>query len=406
MNNTDVMNTYNVREKYRELLNNIDFDKLELGLKQPNIFQILGIARAEIRHSNFLGWLLDPNESHGLGKLFLIKFLRGVSTSQVVTDLDEFDIEKLNFDTVEVRREWKNIDLLLIIEDSDDDKDLVVCIENKVDSKDHSGQLKTYRDVIDKNFNDKRKAFVYLTPSGEEPLVKAESEHYALYSYVEIVEQIESILTIHTESISQSVTRYIIDYIRTIRRELMQTDELNLLADKIYRNHRELIDFVFEHKTDLASTIYPVFEKKIIDSGWVMGSKNKGFARFLTPKLAGIIPKQGKGWTNKENFLFEINFNWAKNNAVFKAVISPSTEELQKIFIKAFEPIKGYKKAKGKQWLINFDYSWRWNIEDMVDVEHNDILNGLDEPWKEISKIVQAIENALLPHQEELEQFL
>jgi hypothetical protein len=38
----------NVREKYRELLNDISFEKLELQLKTPNIFQILGVARTEI----------------------------------------------------------------------------------------------------------------------------------------------------------------------------------------------------------------------------------------------------------------------------------------------------------------------------------------------------------------------
>ena len=32
----------------------------------------LRIARTEIRHSNFLGWLLDPAESHGQGSLFLV----------------------------------------------------------------------------------------------------------------------------------------------------------------------------------------------------------------------------------------------------------------------------------------------------------------------------------------------
>ena len=107
------MTEIKIREKYRDLINDIDFDKLELQLKTPNIFQILGVARTEIRHSNFLGWLLDPNGNHGLGKLFLTKFLRGIATSEVATELDEFEIEELNFKNVELRREWKNIDLLL-----------------------------------------------------------------------------------------------------------------------------------------------------------------------------------------------------------------------------------------------------------------------------------------------------
>ena len=45
-----------------------------------------------------------------------------VSNSQ----LKELDIEKINLDNVEIRREWKFIDLLIILDD------LVVCIENKI----------------------------------------------------------------------------------------------------------------------------------------------------------------------------------------------------------------------------------------------------------------------------------
>jgi hypothetical protein len=36
-----------------------------------NLFDVLKISRTEIRHSNVLGWLLDPNENHGFGDAFL-----------------------------------------------------------------------------------------------------------------------------------------------------------------------------------------------------------------------------------------------------------------------------------------------------------------------------------------------
>ena len=59
-----------LKEKYDSLLKDEDFDKLDLGLKNPNIFQILRISKTEIRHSNFLAWLLDPSQSHKLGIFF------------------------------------------------------------------------------------------------------------------------------------------------------------------------------------------------------------------------------------------------------------------------------------------------------------------------------------------------
>lgn len=322
------MEVSEIREKYRDLLNDIDFDKLELGLKTPNIFQILGVARTEIRHSNFLGWLLDPNGNHGLGKLFLTKFLRGISTSEIATELDEFEIEELNFNNVELRREWKNIDLLLIFDS------MVICVENKIDSRDHSNQLSKYREVVNSNFKSRKKVFVYLTPTGELPTAQTEREFYAIYSYQDVIEQSERILKIHGNSLNAGVNQYISDYLTTIKRELMKNDDLNELADKIYKNHRELIDFVFEHKSDIASELYPIFVERIENSGWVMGSKHKGYARFTTPALQEIIPKKGKGWPEKENFLFEIDYYWVKKKAVFKTVVTPSEPEIHEILKK------------------------------------------------------------------------
>jgi hypothetical protein len=41
-----------------------------------NLLEVFGISRKEETHSRFLGWLLDPQRSHGLGTVFLDSFLR------------------------------------------------------------------------------------------------------------------------------------------------------------------------------------------------------------------------------------------------------------------------------------------------------------------------------------------
>ena len=387
-----------IREKYRTLLNDLDFDKIELELRTPNIFQILNISRTEIRHSNFLSWLLDPNGTHGLGKLFLTKFLRELATSEIATDLDEFEIEELNFNNVELRREWRNIDLLIIFDT------LVVCIENKVDSQDHSNQLSKYRAIVDETFKKHKKVFVYLTPTGEQPTVIKERQFYAPYSYENIIDQADRVLQIHGNSLNSGVYQYISDYLTTLKRELMKNDTLNELAVKIYKNHRELFDFVFENKSDIATELYPIFVNKIQKSGWVVGSKNKGYARFLTKTLDPIIPRKGQGWPMKECFLFEIDFLWYKKRPVFKTVISPSDTEIQDIFCKAMENISGHKKPSGKKWLVHFQHSWKFETEDMTEVDEGDIMKILDAEWTTISDIVNKVETELLKHKEELDK--
>ena len=117
---------------YDTLIKDDDFGKLELGLNEPNIFQILRVSKKEIRHSNFLSWLLDPNSNHGLGNIVLRSFLK------------ELDIEKINLDNVEIRREWKFIDLLIILDD------LVVCIENKIFSDELTLIVEDVVEVVNK----------------------------------------------------------------------------------------------------------------------------------------------------------------------------------------------------------------------------------------------------------------
>jgi hypothetical protein len=392
------MTEIEIREKYRTLLNDLDFDKIELELRTPNIFQILNISRTEIRHSNFLSWLLDPNGTHGLGKLFLTKFLRELATSEIATDLDEFEIEELNFNNVELRREWRNIDLLLIFDT------LVICIENKVDSQDHSNQLSKYRAIVDETFKKHKKVFVYLTPTGEQPTAIKERQYFAPYSYENIIDQADRVLQIHGNSLNSGVYQYISDYLTTLKRELMKNDTLNELAVKIYKNHRELFDFVFENKSDIATELYPIFVSKIQKSGWIVGSKNKGYARFLTKTIDPLIPRKGQGWPLKESFLFEIDFLWYKKQAVFKTVISPSDIQIQDIFCNAMENIPGFKKPSGKKWLVHFQHSWKFETVDMTEVDEANILKILDVEWATITDIVNKVEVELIKHKDELKK--
>ena len=66
--------------KEEDLLENFIFDsnlkelEKKYELNNFNIFDCLKLTRAEIRHSNFLAWLLDPNEAHGFEDYFLTAF--------------------------------------------------------------------------------------------------------------------------------------------------------------------------------------------------------------------------------------------------------------------------------------------------------------------------------------------
>jgi len=65
------MNETEVQALERFVAENDDLLALEEQIGKFNIFDALGIARVEIRHSNYLAWLLTPGESHGQGDQYL-----------------------------------------------------------------------------------------------------------------------------------------------------------------------------------------------------------------------------------------------------------------------------------------------------------------------------------------------
>lgn len=55
-----------------EFLKNVDIlNEIEANIDNFNVFEILGTINTEIRHSNMLAWLFNPNEVHGLNDLFI-----------------------------------------------------------------------------------------------------------------------------------------------------------------------------------------------------------------------------------------------------------------------------------------------------------------------------------------------
>ena len=302
-----------LKSQYDKLLKDEDFDKLDLGLKNPNIFQILRITKNEIRHSNFLSWLLDPNQSHKLGEIFLKRFLREVFSSDKFGDIDQVDVEGMDLSKVEIQREWKNIDILIKLEN------VVVCVENKVLSKEHSNQLKRYKEIIENQFPNHHQTFVFLTPEGSSS--EDESESYEPISYEFIIESLDRIISVYGESLNEQVKNYIKDYITIIKRELMGTDKLTELSKKIYQNHRELFDFIIEHKPELVDDLSLIMKEEVNKRGWILGSENKYFVRFLTPKIKDLIyynTETKNGWNKRESFLFEIVLYPSSNRFNFK----------------------------------------------------------------------------------------
>jgi hypothetical protein len=392
------MNAEQLKSSYDRLLKDEQFDRLDLGLKNPNIFQVLRIAKNEIRHSNFLSWLLDPNQSHKLGDIFLKRFLREVFSSDKFSGIDQVDVEGMDLSSAVIHREWKNIDILITLEN------VVVCVENKVLSKEHSNQLKRYKDIIESQYPEHHKTFVFLTPEGDTS--ESESDTYEPISYEFIISSLERIKSVYGSSLNEQVRNYISDYITIIKRELMGTDELTELSKKIYQNHKELFDFIIERKPDVLDEVRSIFDRLIEERGWILGSPGKSYLRFTTPIISHLtyINTNSNGWRNKESFLLEFVMNPSKNRINSKTVISPSdpnynTERLSEILME----IEGFKTPYGKKWLVNYQKLVKFPFSNLDDLSKEEIENEFNKILDGFEPIVKLVEDKFIEKREEIE---
>jgi hypothetical protein len=372
-----------MEKKFASIITDHDFERIELSLREPNIFRALSVQRKEIRHSNFLAYILDPRENHGLKDIVLRKLLRDIFSESKTNNRNIFDADYIDLQNIEIRREWRNIDILIILNDD------IILIENKVDTVDHSNQLKRYHDIAEETFPNKHRHYIYMTPFGSDPQDLEARYSYINYSYVQIAEIIESVLDLYSNSISQKIIFYLSDYLTNVRRELLMNDKLNELALKVYNAHKEAFDFIFDNKPDPSSILYPYFENELKNAGFVIGSKNKGYIRFTTHELYNLLPNGGQGWPDKEVFLFEIEYFWSDRTAIFNAIIAPCADDIRDNLLEAVKKSKFYKIPTGKKWLVFYKKKFPFVASEIINEDEAEIIS-------KVKKIIEDIKPAVI----------
>ena len=249
-----------------------------------NLFDVLKITRAEIRHSNMLGWLLNPNENHGLGDAFLRGILQRLIENDSDGRYDVFNVLLMDLYSFSVMREWKNIDILL----TSSDEKTVIAIENKVGSHEHSNQLNRYRETLKKEYPGYCRLYIFLTPDGEEP---SDVENWDVLSYVDVVEVLEDVNA--RINVLPDVDLMIKNYIDIVRRDIVEDQQLIDICNKIYNKHKKALDLIFENRKDgktqvsdaIKDTLSSLAEegKIIYDDSWGYSFRTESMDNYLPP---------------------------------------------------------------------------------------------------------------------------
>ncbi|MBD1914389.1 MULTISPECIES: PD-(D/E)XK nuclease family protein [Cyanophyceae] len=287
------------------VVDNEDLERLESLLDQFNIFEAVGMVRQEIRHSHFFAFLLNPSASHRLGDIFLKAFLKRLLIAADNAPVSPVDIDISDLADAEVRREWRNIDVLLISPANQ----IVCAIENKVDSGEHSNQLQRYRQIVQKEFQNYRHIFVYLTLEGISPYGKNDQQHWLAYSYADVAQLIDDLAKRYQSTIGSEVNILMTHYSSLIRRHFMEESEIAKLCRKIYSQHQEALDLIYEHRPNLESEVFEYLkslvkhttsEKIVLNHAWLK-HKVVGFAVPNWDKYP--FQKTCKGWSSTNRIL-------------------------------------------------------------------------------------------------------
>lgn len=327
-------------------------DPLIKWTQKLNIFDILKISRAEIRHSNMLSWLLNPNENHGLGDKVIRGFIH-YAVSEYKKSKDVFNILMMDFDDFIIRREWNNIDIFAV---SNEEK-FVLSIENKIGSGEHSNQLSRYRDIVEKAYPSYNKIFLYLSPEGVDA---SESSHWHSIGYQEVLEIIEN----SCKNIKLSIDAKILidNYMETIRREIVGDARLEKICTEIYAKHQKALDLIFENKPDKALDIASVFRswatEKTDESELelVLDKSNKTYTRFKTRTMSEILPDAEdaiSGWGTKNHYFYEI---YNKSGEEFSINLALSSKNMPENLRNTCEQINQHYPSRTQ------NINWQWRI--------------------------------------------
>ena len=271
------------------LVENQELEILNARLSGFNLFDVLRVDKAEIRHSNVLAWLLSPDGSHGLGPIFLRRFLSRLLMESAPENLSHTpsQVELMNLADVEVLREWQHIDVLV----RSPGNRWCLLIENKIKSKESKGQLTRYMARVREEMPGYEVIPVFLTLEGEDPSEAGQKAGFVPLSHVKVLELAEVIVKQHNSRIPQDAHTFLTHYLETLRRLTMQDQELIDLCKAIYRKHRAAIDLITEYGVEsnvLEACLVEIQAQTTCEFATTSG----GSAWFLPESMGKLLPSQ------------------------------------------------------------------------------------------------------------------
>ncbi len=228
----------NIRKSIVNLFNSRQYQELKSYYSQRSIFDILKIMRNENIHSNFIAWLLDPNQNHGLNSYPMRKFLEMLIVvtfdclyakktpvlfpddliDQIITG--NYEILDVDLEREKAISNARRVDIFISVRlrVGEEEKDLKIVLENKVYSKEHTDQTNAYFEWAQKEFRGTSEVlYVFLTPLTTNELLSLDDQQCKCKMYIQINYQ------------------YLVDYVLEPCKKQALPEEANVLIENYLR---------------------------------------------------------------------------------------------------------------------------------------------------------------------------
>ena len=356
-------------------------DKKERDGLKNNIFEILKIQDMEIRHSDFLAWLMDKNENQKIGTRFIYEFLK-----LVYKDLDLIkNLVNCDYKIIREFRQGLNGRIADIFISFEKYKYIVV-IENKVYSSESANQLKDYYWSIEKKFPNKdgyTKNYIYLTLKGQKPQIEQDQKNWQSVSYGQILNILEKIKTNSTKL--SAVDWLVLNYIDVLKNKTEKVMDRKKEYWKMYKDDKnkniqkamnEIVEFLPRYN-ERANIVKQVLSENNIS---LFSENSRAFLDFYIPNIQNALIDKN---INSDFLYCEIGNNSSFNKCVLSFLVKLHDNLFEKQFYRdfriKFNEKRGYKEKESKA-----DYRLLLTIP---------LMNGSEDSQDELSKQQEIKEN-------------
>lgn len=380
--------------KLRNLVSKSDeLRQIEKQRSRFNLLRVLSVDQGEIRHSNILGWLLRPEETHGLRDKFLRRWLTRVF-SDAQPELGG-PVEPVIFDTmelrdVEVRREWRNIDLLIRLRGVDGEE-WVVAVENKWSAVQSDDQLLRYRVKVKESFGHgaARFAFIYLR---SDPTDDPADDYWVPATHKQVYEVLHDLVEQESDLIGRDPGTLLRHYLQVLKDFTMDKTDIEQLARRIYQAHGDALDLILRFRPDALNELTERLVERLDKEGAQLGVKrmlcSKGYVRFVpvewnsADNLEGTSWGQGI-WSNGESAHVLCELSFGNTGAPFLKILEAGApKEWRTELFELSKQNASFKKLQ-KRSTLAADYSTLYSVK-AKKIEMEDLEAAVDEMTDEL----------------------